>query len=573
MTRLPVLSSLAGYRAAWLPRDASAGVAVAMVGLPTAIAYPAIAGLPPETGIYASIAAAVGYAVFGPSRNLMTGPDAGTMTVIAATLAAALPAVSGVDVADRVEAAAALALIVGAFCFIARLLGLGVIASFLSRPILVGFFAGIAMSIIIGQIGRVTGLSIEAKGLIPPLVELAQKAGDIHWPTLALATGLFVLMQGLSAARFPIPAPVVVVVLAVLLSAIFDFRGLGIATVGDIPSGLPAIGLPKFGGLALTDLVLGAAAIFLVSFGAGIVTARSFGDRAGYRVDPNQELVGFGAANVAAGMFYGFPVSASDSRTAINLSVGGQTQASALFAAAVLIATLLFLNPALRVLPLSALSAILIAAALSMIDLGALRHIWRVSHVEFVFALIAMAGAVSFGVLEGVVVAVAATLAYLIYKTMHPRHAMLGRIADRDGFYKLHRNAAAEPVPGLAVCLIQGSFLFYAAENVQTRLTEIAEKLPADTRWFVIDASAITHVDGTGAAMLDEFVKTLAGRGIAVGLAELHADVRGLLERAGVIARIGPAMIFEDLEDMLDAFEASGAGAAGSAAGRDSIAP
>ena len=500
---LPGLSlapSLRGYRAAWLRSDVSAGLAIAAVGLPSAIAYPAIAGLPPETGLYASIAPLVAYAIFGPSRQLIVGPDAATMTVLAGVLTAVLAATPGET--DRVGVAAVLALVVGALYLLARLLRLGVLATFLSRPILTGFFAGVSLSILIGQIGRMTGVKIEAEGLVAPLVELAHKAGSIHLPTLLLAAAMFVLLQVVRMTRFPVPGPVVVVVVSVLLSALFDFEGHGIAVVGDIPAGLPALTLPRLAGLPIDTILLGAAAIFLVSFGAGIVTARSFGAQAGYAVDPNRELTGFGAANLAAGLFGAFPVTASDSRTAVNLTVGGRSQAAGLVAAATLVATLLYLGPALRVLPIAALGAILAATALSLIDLAALRRIWRVSPMEFVFALIAMWGPISLGVLNGVVIAIGATLAYLLREMMFPHDAMLGLIPGRDGFYKLHRRPDARPVPGLALCLIQGSLLFFNADHVRARLSAIADDLPPDTRWFVLDASAIVQVDSTGAAML-----------------------------------------------------------------------
>ena len=554
----PILAQLAGYRMAWLPADASAGLAVAAVGLPSAIAYPAIAGLPPETGIYASIAAAFGYALAGPSRRLMIGPDAATMSVLAGTLATVVAALPADAASDRVAAAAAIALLVGGYCLAARMLGLGMLASFLSRPILVGFFAGVSVSILIGQIGRVTGLDIEASGLVTPLVELAREAGGVHLPSLALAIGSFALLQGLRATR--IPGPVAVVVLGVLLSWLLDFQARGIATVGAIPTGLPPLALPRLGGLPLPELLLGAAAVFLVSFGAGIVTARGFGEMTRERVDPDAELGGFAAANLASGLVGGFPVTSSDSRTATNLSVGGQTQLAGLFAGLALIATLLFLNPALRILPIPALGAILVAAALSLIDVAALRRIWRISPAEFGFALIAMFGAISFGVLQGVVVAVAATLAHFIAGTMRPRDALLGRVPGREGFYKLHRTPAARPVPGMAIVLVEGGVLFFNADFVQSRLEAIAAEQAAGTRWLVLDASAVAQMDGTGAAMLDDVARDLAARGIRLGFAELHAEARGMLERAGVVERVGRGMVFEDLEDALAAFRADEAG-------------
>lgn len=549
-----ILASLRGYRLGWLRGDVAAGLAVAAVGLPSAIAYPAIAGLPPEVGLYASIAPLVAYAVFGPSRQLIVGPDAATMTVLAAVLAT-LP---GVEAADRPGVAALIALAVGGLYLGGRLAGLGVLATFLSRPILVGFFAGISLSIIVGQIERVTGVDITADGLVGPVVELLGRAGAIHWGSVALAAAMLAILQASAALRSPVPGPVIVVVLATALSAAFDLAGRGVAVVGDIPAAVPTLALPVLAGAPLNSVLFGAGAIFLVSFAAGLVTARSFGERGGYTVDADREMTGFGAANIAAGLFSAFPVTASDSRTAVNASVGGRTQVAGLVAAAALLATVLYLKPALAILPVPALGAILIGAALSLIDVAALREIWRVSRIEFGFAMIALFAPISLGVLNGVLIAVGATFAYLLHKMMYPRDALLGRIEGRDGFYKLHRRPDAHPTPGLTIALVQGDLLFFNADHVRARLCLLAEGAP-DTRWFVLDASAITQADITAAAMLKKFHADLAARGVRLGLAELHAEVGALLGRAGLIEAIGPAMVFEDLEDALRAFMAADA--------------
>lgn len=552
--RLPLLAGLDGYETSALRGDVSAGLAIAAVGLPSAIAYPAIAGLPPETGLYASITPLVAYALFGPSRKLIVGPDAATMTVLAAVLTAIL-ATPGVTT-DRVTVAALLALAVGALCLAARAVRLGVLATFLSRPILTGFFAGISLSILIGQIKRFTGVDIEADGLIAPVLELLREAGSIHWPSLVLALGCFALLQVARAVNSPVPGPVIVVVLSVLLSLLFDFEARGIAIVGNIPEGLPSLMLPHMGDLPLNTLLVGAAAIFLVSFGSGVIAARSFGTLGGYQVDPNRELSGFGAANIAAGLFGTFPVTASDSRTAVNFAVGGRSQIASLVAAATLMAVLLFLGSILRILPIPALGAILAATALSLIDLAALKHLWRVSRMEFIFALIAMWGPIGLGVLNGVIIAIAATLVYLLRKGMYPRDALLGRIPGRDGFYKLHREPAARPVPGFGACMIQGSLLFFDTDYVRDRLLSIAGALPPGTVWLVIDASAIPQIDSTATAMVEEVHEELSKRGIALGLAELHTEARAMLDRAGVIDKIGSAMVFESIEDALTAFAA-----------------
>jgi len=553
--RLAFLAGLEGYQRAWLGNDISAGLAIAAVGLPSAIAYPAIAALPPQTGLYASITPLIAYALFGPSRQLIVGPDAATMTVLAAVLTSIF-AVPGTS-ADRVSVAALLALAVGAMCLGARVVRLGVLANFLSRPILTGFFAGISLSILIGQIGRFTGMKIESDGLVAPILELVRNAGSIHWPSLFLALGCFAVLQIARAAHSRIPGPILVVVLATLLSAIFNFEARGIAVVGDIPSGLPPLTLPSITGVNFQSLLLGSAAIFLVGFGSGIIAARSFEAKTGRKVDANRELTGFGAANLAAGLFGAFPVTASDSRTAVNILVGGRSQIASLVAAAALMATLLFLGSVLRILPIPALGAILAATALSLIDVGALKQTWRVSRIEFVFALVAMWGPIGLGVLNGVIIAIVATLVYLLQKSMYPHDALLGRIPGRDGFYKLHRVPGASPVAGLAVYVIQGSLLFYNTDYVQQRLLKVADSLPPDTRWFVIDASAIPHIDSTATIMLDELDADLQKRGIALGLAELHSDARAMLDRAGVIDKIGPAMVFESIADAFNAFNAA----------------
>ena len=369
-----------------------------------------------------------------------------------------------------------LALVVGGFYIGARLLGLGVLSTFLSRPILVGFFAGISLSILVGQLSRITGVDIEADGLIPPLVELARKAATIHWPSLALAAAMFGVLQATRAFR-GCRSPDRWSWSCSPSSSRRSSTSAATASPSSATSrrAFPRLRCPRRVAPPFDQLLIGAAAIFLVSFAAGIVTARSFGERGGYPVDADREMMGFGAANIAAGLFCAFPITASDSRTAINASVGGRSQLAGVVAAAALLLTVLYLQPALSILPIPALGAILIAAALSLIDIPALREIWRISRMEFVFAMIALFAPISLGVLNGVLVAIGATFAYLLHKMMYPRDALLGRVPGRDGFYKLHRRPDARPVPGLPIALIQGDLLFFNADHVQARLLAIAD--------------------------------------------------------------------------------------------------
>ncbi|CAM5184916.1 High affinity sulphate transporter 1 OS=Bosea thiooxidans OX=53254 GN=SAMN05660750_04557 PE=3 SV=1 [Bosea thiooxidans] len=546
MTRmLPIAEGLLPYRWEWLRFDVTAGLAIAAVAIPSAVAYPAIAGLPAEVGFYASILSLVGYALFGPSRKLIVGPDAASMTVLAATLAS-LPLENA---ADRVAAAAALALIVGIFSVVAGRLGLGLVASFLSRPILIGFISGISISILVGQIGRLTGVRIESEGLVLPLLEIIRKASQIHWLTLAFAAAMFGLLVLLARLRSPIPGPLVVVVVAVAASAFFDFEGRGMKIIGSLPGGLPTPVLPSIGRLPLQELLLGGAAIWLVSVSSGLVGARSFGAKDGFKVDADRELVGFGAANIFSGLFSGFPITTSDSRTAINLAAGGRSQLSGLVSAAALAILLVYLNDALRVLPHAALGAILAFAALSLIDLQGLRETWRISRMEFGFALISMWGAISLGVLSGVVIAIAGTLLYVLLKEMRPRDALLGLVPGRPGFYKIHRMPSAAPPPGMVLFMIQGSILFFNADYIRSRLEDVAKAAPSGTSWFVLDASAVAQVDMTAAAMLMQWRADLAAMGQRFAVAELHKEPRDILDRAGFFEGPNAAPAFEDLED------------------------
>ena len=554
MPTLPFLSSLRGYRPEWLRYDLVSGLSIAAVGLPSAIAYPALAGLPPEVGLYSSILAVLGYALLGSSRQLITGPDAGTVMMLGAVFLS----LGLVSTDDRIIVAAAIAVIVGVLCFLASILRLGFIANFLSRPILTGFMAGISLSILVGQIGRFTGVKIESEGLFRPLFELAGKIQLIHWPSLTLGVGLFIMLRVLGAWLPAIPGPLVVVALATALSAALDFRGLGIRVVGEIPSGLPAPMLPIPQGVSLTELLPGAVAVLIVSFGAGIVTARSFGAKNKYPVDANRELLGFGAANVASGLFGGFAVTASDSRTAINDLMRGKTQLAGIVSAAALAVAVLFLSDALALLPTPALGAILASAAVSLIDLRTLRELWRVSRIEFAFALISIAGVIVLGVLNGVAVAVGATLLYLLMKGMRPRDAMLGRIPGREGFYKLHRHKEAQQIPGLAIFLLQGNLLFLNVDYVKGRIEEIIETLAPATEWLIFDASAIAQIDSTAVVMLDDLHALAEERGLKFGFVELHKEPRDTLVRSGVAAKIGADMIFEDIEDAVAAFTANG---------------
>jgi sulfate permease, SulP family len=547
----PLLAQLKTYQSEWLSRDIMAGLAIAAVALPIGIAYPAIAGLPVEMGLYASILALLGYALFGSSRQLIVGPDAATLTVLAASLAQL--AIAGT--AARAVMAAAFAVVVGVLCLLAAICRLGFIANFLSRPVLVGYLCGISLALFVGQIGRLTTVSIEHTGLVRPLIELGRKASSIHLPTLATGAGIFLLLRVLRRIAPRAPGPLVALALAIVLSMAFDLQSYGIALLGRISAALPSFAVPIPTTDMLDDLALSAVGLLVVSFGSGIITARSFGAKNRYRVDANRELVGFAAANIASGLFGGFPVTGADSRTAVNDAVGGRTQLAGLVAAAALLLVLTALTGVLQYLPIAALGAVLASAAIDLFDGPELRRLWRTSRAEFTFAMIAMAGVVGLGVLKGVIAAIGATGIYLLARVSRPSDALLGRVPGKDGLYKLHREPRAKPIPGLAVYLVQGDLVFFNADYLRQRIRWIVDRLPGTTQWFILDAGAIPTIDSTAAGMLEDIRVDLGRRHIRFGIAGLHSQPRKLISRAGLSANIGSDMLFVRAEDAAAAFD------------------
>jgi high affinity sulfate transporter 1 len=548
----PIVTQLEGYRSTWFVKDVTAGLAIAAVALPIGIAYPAIAELPPIVGLYASILPLIGYAIFGSSRQLIVGPDAATLTILAASLSQILPTGSE---QQRVAASSVFAIAVGVMCLLSGTFRLGFIANFLSRPILTGYLCGISLTLFTSQIGRLTAVSLEAKGFLRPLIELGSHLTQIHLPTLAFGTGMLLLLRLLRWWWPRSPGPLAAVIIGTSLSFVLDLGSFGISLVGNIPAALPNLSLHMPEGIALDDLAQDALGILVVSFGSGIVTARSFGAKNRYRVNANRELIGFGAANIVCGLFGGFPVSGADSRTAINDAVGGRTQVAGLVAAAMLTFVLIALTSVTRYLPVAVLGAVIASAAFDLFDAKELRRLWQTSHAEFLFALIAMLGVVGLGVLRGVVIAIAATGVYLLARVSRPSDALLGCIPGRDGFYKLHREPRAKAIPGLAIYLVQSSLIFFNIDYVRDRIRWIVERLPQSTRWFILDAEAVTTIDSTAAAVLAEINEELSRRHLRFGVANLHAQPRELLARSGFLASISHEMLFTRVEDAALAFQ------------------
>ena len=443
----------------------------------------------------------------------------------------------------------------GAFCVVAGVLRLGFLANFLSRPMLVGFLAGISISLIIGQVKRLTAVPIDTDGLLRPIADYIAHIHETHIPTLAVGLGCLVFLRGMRLVAPSIPGPPLAIVLGIAISAGFDLQAHNVAVLGAIPPIAFSWSAPPMLEAANLDLLGGALAIMLVGFGSGIVTARSFAMKDGSSVNADKELYGFGAANIASGLFGGFPVTASDSRTAVNFGIGGRTQLTALIAAASLAAAVLYIADVLSYVPQAVLGAILVSAAIDLIDLKELRLLRRMSGVEFSFAIITMLSVVIVGVLQGVLIAIAATLAHLLWGVSYPRLALVGRIPGSTGLYKLHRFPEAGAIPGLTIVVVQSALVFFNADYVKRRLLRIADAARGG-HWFILDAAAVNTLDSTGIETLEEVHARLAKQGMAFGIADLNSRARHIIERAGLHERIGKHLLFPSADAAVAAYEA-----------------
>jgi high affinity sulfate transporter 1 len=525
---------------AHLPQEAAAGLSVAAVAIPIALAYAALTGVPPAVGLYASIFPMVAYAIFGPSRYLIVGPDTATCLLIASALAT----LGLTSAEDRAVAASALALAVGAGFALAALAKLGFVASLLSRPILVGYLGGVALTLLISQISNFTGVRLLSDGLLNPIVEIVRRGGEIHWLTLAIASGFFVLLRVLMALAPRLPAAAVVIVAAIALSWGLNWQSQGVAVIGTIPSGLPLPRLPDVGG-KLAQLALPALGLLVVSFSSGILTARSFGEKLREQGDPNLELRGFAAANIAAGLFQGFSVTGADSRTAVNLASGGRTPLVAVFAALALGLVVTTLTAPLSYLPQAVLGAILASAAIGLVDVRGFVRLARIDRAELFFALVAMVGVIWFGVLQGVFLAMAVTLAHLLRLVARPQHSSLGLIPGGVEAVDLSKHPDAVPPADGVAFRFEASLLFMNADYFNQQAL-IALAANPSARWLLLDASLIQYGDSTAMETLDRLRETLADRGVRLSIAGARGRFMTAIERSGLARRLGSDAILHD---------------------------
>ena len=548
----PGLAQLLHYRREWLSDDVVAGISVAAVAVPTAIAYAQLIGYDPIVGLYAAILPLAAYALFGTSRQLIVNPDAATCAVFAASV---VPLAAGDHQALR-SLSVALAVLTGLVCIAAGLLKLGFVADFLGKPILVGYLNGVAISIFLGQIGKVFGFSMHSRGIVPRLIELVGKLPHTHLPTLGI--GLTTLALIVAGKHWWPRAPVSLLAMVAAGAVVYtlNLETGGVSVVGLLPSGLPGLTVPEFDPELLKPLLGGALGVALVSFSSGMVTARSFAARNHYEVDVDQEFIALGACQIASGVSQGFAVAGADSRTAVNDAMGGKTQMVGVIAAVTMVAVLLFLTEPLRYLPVAALGAVLIVAAIGLFDLGALQTMWRVNRAECALSVLTTFGVIWLDLLHGIFMAVVAALLLLIKRASRPVDAILGRVSGMKGWHAQAHHEDAVTHPGLLVYRFGSAIVFFNAGYFKHRVMELVGAHP-DVQWFIVDGSTINLVDVTGAEMLDSLTTELAARGIRLGLANAGREVRTTLECAGVLTRIGPEFIFQTLNSASDAFHST----------------
>lgn len=548
----PGLATLFQYHPSDLPHDLRAGLSVAAVALPVGVAYAQLAGFNPAVGLYSSILPLVAYAIFGTSRQLIVGPDAATCALVTAAIT---PLAAG-DQALYSSLSVTLAFLAGVLCIAASFLKLGSLADFLSKPILVGFLNGIALSIILGQLGKLFGYSISAGGIVPRLIEFAQKIGLTHPPTLVLGAAALVVLFVVPHLSRQVPASLVVVVLSAIAVRVFGLEAHGIATVGDVPRGLPPLRVPHFPLHLVPDLVGSAAGLAVVTFSSMMLTSRSFASKNRYDVDGDKEFAALGTANIFSALSQGFAVSGADSRTAMSDASGGRTQVTGLVAAAAIALVLLFLTAPLRFVPLAALGAVLVKAALSLIDLSALRQIYKLDRREFLLALLATLGVVAVGSIRAIVLAIALALLRFIRLMSRPKIEILGTVERLPGYHSIDRHPGATTVPGLTLVRFNAPLVFFNAPYFRRAVISAADSAGSSLRWLVIDLLPVAIIDATGLYTVDDIADTLRERGVVLAAAGRQTEWRVWAESRNRGAEQRKVAIYPTLQEAVQEYRA-----------------
>ena len=550
---VPGLRVVSSYRRKWLAKDVVAGVVLTTLLVPQGMAYAELAGLPPITGLYTSIMCLLGYAVFGPSRILVLGPDSSLGPMIAATI---LPlAGANGDPERAIALASMLAILVAAIMIVGAVAKLGFIAQLISKPTMIGYMNGLALTILVGQLPKLFGFKVEADSFLGEITGFVKGLAHGEAVPAAAAVGIagIVLILVLQHWLPKLPAVLIMVVLAIISTTVFSLADHGVSLVGVLPKGFPPLTIPHVRVDDLGPLFAGAAGIALVSLADTISTASAFAARTGQEVDGNGEMIGIGAANLAAGLFQGFPVSTSGSRTAVAERSGAKTQLTGVTGAALIIVMIVLIPGLFRNLPQPALAAVVITASLSLADIPATARLWRQRKAEFGLSIAAFLGVALLGVLPGIAIAVALSILNVFRRAWWPYDTELGRVEGLEGYHDVHTHPDAQHLPGLVIYRFDAPLFFANAMTFRDEVRRLARADPPPT-WIVIAAEPVTDVDTTASDMLEELDEMLNAQGTSLVFAELKDPVRQKIERYGLTRTIDPHHFFPTVEAAITAF-------------------
>lgn len=551
---LPGLRTLREYQLAWLRHDILAGLVLTTMLVPVGIAYAVASGLPGIYGLYATIVPLIAYALFGPSRILVLGPDSSLAAVI---LAVILP-LSGGDPQRAVALAAAMAIVSGVVCILAGIARLGFITELLSKPIRYGYMNGIALTVLISQLPKMFGFSIESAGPLTNLWSIATAIldGKSNWITFAVGAATLAVILLLKGNK-RIPGILIAVVGATVAVGVLDLgTSAGVSVLGALPQGLPAFAIPWITREDLVPVLIGGCAVALVSFADTSVLSRVYAARTRSYVDPNQEMAGLGFANLAAGFFQGFPISSSSSRTPVAEAAGSKTQLTGIVGA-LAVALLLMVAPnLLQHLPNAALAAVVIASAIGLIEVADLRRIYRIQRWEFWLSIVCTIGVAVFGAIEGIALAIVLAVIEFLWDGWRPYSAVLGQPEGVKGYHDIQRYPQASLIPGLVLFRWDAPLFFANAELFNDRVLDAVAASPTPVRWLVVAAEPVTSVDVTSADVLAELDDTLHAAGIKLCVAEMKDPVKDKLKRFGLFARLGEAAFFPTIDDAVSNYQA-----------------
>lgn len=549
---LPGLAILRDYRAAWLPHDVVAGIVLAAILVPVGIAYAIASGVPGIYGLYATIIPLLTYALFGPSRILVLGPDSSLAAVI---LAIVLP-LSGGDPSRAVTLASMMAIVSGTICILAGAVGLGFVTDLLSKPIRYGYMNGIALTVLISQVPKLLGFSIESEGPLRSVLEIAASVldGKTNWIGFAIGAGTLMLIL-LLRKSVHVPGILIAVVVATAIVSAFDLaNGTGLSVLGPLPQGLPNFAIPWISSNDVVPILIGGCEVAVVSFADTSVLSRVYATRLGKNVDPNQEMVGLGAANLAAGFFQGFPISSSSSRTPVAEAAGARTQLTGVVGA-VAVALLIVMAPNLtRHVPTAALAAVVIASAIGLLEIQDLRRIYRIQRWEFWLSIVCLVGVAVFGAIPGIGLAIAISVVEFLWDGWRPHSAVLGCAEGVPGYHDITRYPAARQMPGLVLFRWDAPLFFANAELFKQRIMDAVTNAPTKVRWMVVTAEPVTSVDITAADALAELRCNLSEVGIELCFAELKDPVKDKLKRFGLFEQIGENHFFPTIDIAVESY-------------------